>query len=80
MTLPQKVNFGPETSEIEPKVGTWTCPAGPKKLQVRAKPSRKTPLLFGKTTKSVFWRCLVDNTDISANPRARNPPKSIGNL
>ena len=28
----------------------------------------------------VFWKCLVDNKDISANPRARNPPKSIGNL
>ena len=28
----------------------------------------------------VFWKCLVDNKDINANPHATNPPKSIGNL
>ena len=33
-----------------------------------------------KPTSAVFCKCLVDNKDISANPRARKPPKSIGNL
>ena len=28
----------------------------------------------------VFWKYLVDNKGIYANPHARSPPKSIGNL
>ena len=27
----------------------------------------------------VFWKCLVDNNNMNANPRARNPPKSSRN-
>ena len=43
LEISSKLSFGPETCEIGPKVGTWTCPSCPKSSKRRQK--NKTPCL-----------------------------------
>ena len=71
--FPQQINFGSETCEIWPKVGTWTCPSCPKVSKWGRNPPKKHPS-FLKRQQNQFLKSksLLKNNRISFLKRQHN--------